>query len=224
MNLVIGCIAQKVLSFCLLFRYSFGGCLKRRNMKRIAIFGGSFNPPGIHHINIVKKLSHYFDEVVVVPCGARPDKPEVELIASRHRANMARMAFGNLSKMRIDFLDLKKNIFRRTHELEDCYKNDGELWHVVGGDIIARGREGQSIIHRVWEKGPEMWKKLRFAVFPREGIQFSIADLPPKNEIYYLERHGSSSQIREKIMRHEPVAGLLDFKMEKYIFKNKLYA
>ncbi len=192
-------------------------------MKKIAIFGGSFNPPGIHHIEIVKNLSRYFDEVIVVPCGTRPDKPGVGAIPAIHRIKMAEMAFGNMPKVRLDCLDLEKNIYRRTHELQSFYEDEGEIWHVVGGDIIAGGGRGESLIQKIWERGIKMWNELNFAVLPREGIQFDDCDLPPKNKLYYVRRQGSSSKIRKKISAGESIKGLVLKKIENYIIENKLY-
>ena len=47
-----------------------------KTMKRIAIFGGSFDPPTISHMQVASETINLlgFDEVRLVPCGARPDK------------------------------------------------------------------------------------------------------------------------------------------------------
>lgn len=49
--------------------------------KKIAIYGGSFNPPTMSHYNIMKMVMEditvdgsQFDEVWMVPCGDRADK------------------------------------------------------------------------------------------------------------------------------------------------------
>ena len=38
---------------------------------KIALLGGSFNPPGIHHLQIVEEVlkMNRFETVVVIPCG-----------------------------------------------------------------------------------------------------------------------------------------------------------
>ena len=54
--------------------------------RRIALFGGSFNPPGTHHREIAEMLARHFDEVRIVPCGPRPDKPLVGEMPSIFRA------------------------------------------------------------------------------------------------------------------------------------------
>ena len=48
--------------------------------QRIAVFGGSFNPPGKHHRLIAELLAKDFDKVLVVPCGPRPDKATTQEI------------------------------------------------------------------------------------------------------------------------------------------------
>ena len=50
------------------------------SVKRIAVYGGSFNPPTQSHmqlIEIVANKTNYFNEVQVVPCGQREDKPDM---------------------------------------------------------------------------------------------------------------------------------------------------
>ena len=48
--------------------------------KRIAIYGGSFDPPTDAHltlIDVVANKSMFFHEVWVIPCGKRDDKPSL---------------------------------------------------------------------------------------------------------------------------------------------------
>ncbi len=44
--------------------------LLSRERPRLAIYGGSFNPPGLHHLEIVLSLLEWFNEVVIIPCGS----------------------------------------------------------------------------------------------------------------------------------------------------------
>ncbi|MDB6137426.1 MAG: ppnK, partial [Verrucomicrobiaceae bacterium] len=60
---------------------------------RIALFGGSFNPPGLHHQRIALALLARFDEVLVVPCGPRSDKSSTNMLPPVYRAAMTGMAF-----------------------------------------------------------------------------------------------------------------------------------
>ena len=51
--------------------------------KRIAVLGGSFNPPTDGHLLMAANIIHTrsADEVWLVPCGPRPDKPSMTTCA-----------------------------------------------------------------------------------------------------------------------------------------------
>ncbi|MCE9519467.1 MAG: hypothetical protein K8R87_07945 [Verrucomicrobia bacterium] len=70
--------------------------------RRIALFGGSFNPPGLHHRRIAEILAARFDEVRVVPCGPRPDKPGVSEVPGPFRAALCDLTFGDLDRVEKD--------------------------------------------------------------------------------------------------------------------------
>ena len=65
---------------------------------RLALFGGSFNPPGLHHRQIAETLARHFDEVIVIPCGPRPDKPITNDVEPIHRAALADLTFARLAR------------------------------------------------------------------------------------------------------------------------------
>lgn len=189
--------------------------------KRIAVYGGSFNPPGLHHRRIVEELRRHFDEVVVVPCGPRPDKPcDIEPV---HRAAMADLAFARMPGVEVDLFDLEQATFTRTHELERRYASRGDVWHVVGADLISGGRHGKSFIHTVWQHGPDLWHALNFAVVRRPGHDLGPEDMPPRHLRVDTELHGSSFNLRERLFRHESVDDLVGPRAADYITRHRLY-
>jgi len=121
--------------------------------KRIVIFGGSFNPPGTHHVKMITPLLVAFDEVIVVPCGDRPDKPTTGAVSAADRAAMAHLAFGNIAtKVRVDDFDLTGGTFMRTIDLQARYAHLGEIWHVIGTDLIRGGAKGNADIQNIWRE------------------------------------------------------------------------
>ena len=65
-------------------------------MVRIAIMGGSFDPPGRHHRDLAESLSARFDQVIVVPTGIQVDKADMADTPAIYRASLADMTFRGL--------------------------------------------------------------------------------------------------------------------------------
>ena len=193
--------------------------------RKVVIFGGSFNPPCSHHQAITRILLGRFDEVIIVPCGARKDKSSVNIVEPRHRAAMALLAFGNLPNVLVDLFDLQNNSFTPTLFLQERYQKlfpGTEIWHAVGGDIISGGKEGKSEIHRVWHEGEKIWKSLQYAVIKRPDCIFIEEDMPPYAE-FIDGMAGSSTIVREYIHSGLSTDGLVDPKVKVYIEQEKLY-
>lgn len=191
--------------------------------RRIALFGGSFNPPGLHHRRIAELLARSFDEVRIIPCGPRPDKPEVNGVPPVFRAALCDIAFGGMERVVVDLFDLEGDTFTRNHQLEDRFSPDGEVWHVVGADWLTGGASGSSAIHTGWERGGELWHRSRFAVLTRPGHELDSRDLPPHHELFSIELHDSSTEIRERLLYGRDAGELLDAKTRGYIERYGLY-
>lgn len=191
--------------------------------ERIALFGGSFNPPGQHHRAIAQLLAREFDQVRVIPCGPRPDKPLTDSVPAVYRAALADLTFGDLPGVAVDLFDLEQATFTPNWELQKRYEAEGEVWHVVGGDLIEGGGEGKSPIQRYWKNGTDLWKVARFAVLTRPGYDISKADLPPHAHIFEIQESGSSTAIRERLSRGDSVQGLLSPRAQAYISRYGLY-
>jgi len=192
-------------------------------MKSIAIFGGSFNPPGIHHFKIVQEISLLFNEVIVLPCGLRQNKDSVNYVESKHRQIMCQLTFSDLLKVKLDFSDINKSFFTPTWNLQKRFEKSGNIFHVIGADLVKGGCQNKSEIQTSWYNGQQVWQELNFIVITRQGYNISLQDLPPQNQLLNLNILGSSSKVRDHLKLKQPITGLVSQKVEKYIYKNKLY-
>ena len=180
---------------------------------------------------MVEELVKIFDEIIIVPCGPRPDKETTNDILPIHRAVMADLAFGGIPKVAVDLSDLELAEFTRTWELQEKYQNLGEIWHVIGTDLTDGGNEGKSFIQREWVRGSEIWEKFNFAVFQRDsyddmtgfGAYGNPKDFPPHSEVIHFHGTGSSSNIREKIFKRQSTNDLMHPKVHLYISRYDLY-
>ncbi|MDO8557903.1 MAG: hypothetical protein Q7S09_01770 [bacterium] len=191
--------------------------------KNIVLFGGSLHPPGKHHVEIVRTLIPYFDEVIIFPCGsARRDKPSLDEVSNEDRAVMVRLAFEELP-VRIDLSDLERHIFTPTWDLDERFHREGAVWHVAGTDLICGGRHGESVIQREWVNGKALWEVCNFAIIVRQNYPFDSDDLPPRHRIFEPEHSGSSSQIRQRIAFGKPFEELVAPGVAAYIKRHGLY-
>ncbi len=191
--------------------------------RTLAIYGGSFNPPGRHHRATVETLCRHFDEVVIVPCGPRPDKPVTSAVEPIHRAAMVDMNFRGLSKARVELFDLESSTFTRTYDLDRRFRGEGVVWHVVADELVRGGRNNESIIQREWTRGNDLWNEANFAILNRSGHPFDQTDLPPRHRLFEVENDGSSLAIRNKVFHHQPIDGLVVSEVESYIRRHRLY-
>lgn len=191
-------------------------------MPRIVVFGLSGNPSGLHHRLIVEALASHFDQVIVVPCGPRPDKQTTNDVTPIHRAVMADLTFGDIPNVTVDPDDLENKLFTRSAVLMDRYRHLGECWLAVGGDLIVGGATGQSVIQQKWERGHELWQG-RIVVIPRSATPYQPEDLPPHATVLPTTHEGSSTEIRERIFTHRPFDDLVMPAVADYIKRHGLY-
>lgn len=192
-------------------------------MKTIAVFGGSLNPPGLHHRRIAEALSALYDEVVVIPCGPRPDKPSTNDTRLVDRAVMADLTFRGLPRVTVELFDLEAVTFTKAFQLEVMYRDRGEVWHVVGGDFVRGGQSGDSLIHREWEHGPEMWQRLRYVVVLQPDEQLGPGDLPPRHRVVRVDHRGSSAEVRSRVFHHQPIDDLVTPAVAAYVRRHGLF-
>ncbi|HAM88432.1 MAG: putative nicotinate-nucleotide adenylyltransferase [Candidatus Falkowbacteria bacterium GW2011_GWC2_38_22] len=173
-------------------------------LQGIILVGGSFDPPGNHHVQVLERICNRFNNarIIVVPCGPRKDKPSQGTTLDQ-RIEMVYSAFGQLEEdglIEIDVYDLEKNCFRPTHVLGDIYSKQGKVLHFVGAEIIAGGAKGSSYIHKHWARKETDYNQLHFLVGGRPCKEYEPDDLPFGSVYLPLEGiFGSSTEIRRRI-------------------------
>jgi len=194
---------------------------------KIVIFGGSFNPPCNHHLQIIARLIHRFDRLIVIPCGQRQDKPSANVVSEEDRKVMAQIAFAGIPKVQLDCFDLENKVYTPTYYLQQRYERlfpNAQIWHVVGGDIVAGGRKCESEIHRIWHRGSEIWHDLNFTVIARPDYDVGPEDLPSHSELIEIkEIYGSGTMVRTLIRQGGSIDELVPPNIVHYIQEHRLY-
>jgi len=79
-------------------------------MKRIGIFGGTFNPPHIGHSIIADDVREqmHLDKILFIPSGIHPLKEGNKLMATpEQRYEMANLAFGDNKYFEVSDIEVK---------------------------------------------------------------------------------------------------------------------
>lgn len=145
--------------------------------RRIAIFAQNFNPPNRDHARVARCASEYrdpsdperffFDEIIIVPSGARPDKPSINHVTTLDRATMVDLAFRGIPRCRVDLFDLEHDVHTPNIDFEERYGTQGEVWQLVSDHYVKRDA-GSSKMEAEWKRGEELWTKGRFVVLVQE--------------------------------------------------------
>lgn len=189
----------------------------------LAIFGGSFNPAAIHHQEIIKELCRHFAQVLIIPCGPRPDKSSTNETSLEDRRKISELAFSNIPNTILDLSDLEKEKFTSSLELYEKFSKNYNCYLVIGADLILGGAENKSEIQKSWFSGNELWANAQFVILNRPDIKLDLKDLPPKSKVIKLTIPGSSKKIRELIKKGQDVKDLLPEAVYQYIQSKNLY-
>ena len=111
-------------------------------MKRIAFYGGSFDPPHNGHLTIARKLVELFalNEFVFVPAFHAPHKKDKKPTSAFHRFAMLALATDDKEKMRVSKIELDAPEKPFTYETQAKLKRklkDAEIFFVIGADSWA---------------------------------------------------------------------------------------
>ena len=110
------------------------------------------------------------DEVWIVPCGSRPDKPHIS--PPRLRLEMVRRAaqdfFPKDFPIKIDSIEVEHGVSIPTFFLLEMYKkmySDSEFWFVMGTDLVSG-------LHW-WHEGQRLMSETKFLIFERNGYEYA---------------------------------------------------
>ncbi len=197
-------------------------------MKRIGVFGGSFNPVHNEHIKIAKNaiVELNLDKLIIMPANIPPHKKSANLASSLDRLNMLKLAFENEPRVEIsDYEILAEGVsytFKTLEHVKSVFK-DSEIFFLVGTDMLEDFPS--------WKNPEQILKLAKLFVTRREGenIEQALAVFEEKfskeNAIIsnFEGKKVSSTAIREKIALRLFDDIETPESVKKYIFENGLY-
>jgi nicotinate-nucleotide adenylyltransferase len=211
---------------------------------RVGIFGGSFNPPHMGHLNslvtVQKKAG--LDKIHVVPASQSPLKMQVEGPTNTQRLELVRLALESYGpQFVVDDRELVRGgvsysidtimEFRKTIAAEDLYLIIGAdqfeqftEWKdyqkiLSEANLIVTTRPGWDIPHAANEL-PEYLKAMM------ADYDFNFIELKTGRNVQFIrlvDVEISATELRKYLRTGRPVEKFLPLSVESYIKENKLY-
>jgi nicotinate-nucleotide adenylyltransferase len=184
-------------------------------LKRVAIFGGTFDP--IHHGHLILAReaieSLRLDRLIFVPAAASPHKLEWKLSAADVRLEMLRAAIEDEPGFRLDDMELQRpppSYSIDTVEVLRFREPTAELFYLIGEDNISR--------LTTWHRFDELAKMVQFVVLARSGIR-------TEHPYPVIRRHLdiSATDIRNRVATGRSLRYLVPPTVETIIRDRQLY-
>jgi nicotinate-nucleotide adenylyltransferase len=111
-------------------------------LKRIGLFGGTFNPIHLGHIQVVREVKAGFglDQILIIPSALPPHKEPDGVVDAENRLEMIRLAFSNDPNFMISDVELKRSGPSYTIDTVRHFKSispeNTELYLIVGLDAF----------------------------------------------------------------------------------------
>jgi nicotinate-nucleotide adenylyltransferase len=189
-------------------------------MTRLGVMGGTFDP--IHHGHLVaaSEVASAFklDGVLFVPTGEPWQKSKVT--DSEHRYLMSVIATASNPRFTVSRVDIDRNGPTYTVDtLRDIRSAhpDAELFFITGADAIKQILE--------WKDVDQVWPLAHFVAVTRPGHKLELPEAPA-GAISVLEIPAlaiSSTDVRARVAKGDPVWYLVPDGVVQYIGKHNLY-
>lgn len=189
-------------------------------MSRIALLGGSFNPPHLaHQMMCLWALStRHADSVWLIPCFQHPFSKALE--AFDHRVQMCKLATQPFFAGSVSVCEIEKEMpppSRTFHTIQTLIQTYTEhtFAFMMGSDILAD--------KQAWYRFDDIERMVDILVIGRAGHTSEDITHEASGSAMFQLPAISSTLIRERIARHEGIAHLVPSPVLDYIEAHKLY-
>ncbi|HMS40922.1 MAG TPA: nicotinate-nucleotide adenylyltransferase [Pyrinomonadaceae bacterium] len=157
-------------------------------MKRIAFYGGSFDPLHVGHLAIAKALTEQFtlDEFVFIPAFHAPHKKDKKPTSAFHRFAMIALATNDLAEIEVSNMELELPERPYTVETLTRLKNElpnTEIFFVMGAD------SWQDIL--TWREWETVLTMVNIIVVTRPDYEIGFSHITDKIRIRIVDLRGN---------------------------------
>lgn len=190
-------------------------------MKRIGLFGGSFDPVHLGHLLVAEAAREEvcLDRLYFIPAAQSPFKPEQQPSAPAQRLQLLRLALAGKPWSAIDDQEVQRGGISYTIDtVRDyaCRFKEAELFYLIGADHVPQLPK--------WRDAAELARLAEFVVIPRPGRAEAPLPAPFRGRrLAGFPLGVSSSQIRERVKTGLPIGELVPPAVGEAIRNNGLY-
>ena len=194
-----------------------------RKLKRIGIFGGSFDPPHLGHLVIAEmaRRSLKLDVVYFVPAYKPPHKEGRHPSTARDRLAMTRLSLYGNARLKVSDLELRRKGISYTVDTVRAFRKlfpESQLFLIIGSDSLRQFHS--------WKSPRQILDEVSLIVYRRPRSARMKASLRPMNMSFVggplMEI--SSSEIRKKIQQGKSIRYLVRDNVCRFIQRKKLYS
>lgn len=194
-------------------------------VKRIGLFGGSFNPVHLGHLLVAEIVREAcaLDKIVFIPAKKNPFKKDSEIAEAHHRLTMLELAIRGNPSFTVDTCELDRDKVSYTIDtlrvLRQTYSPDEyQLFFLVGADNLT-GFPG-------WKDAEQLVTLCDFIAFGRPGYDSHITEHPLTAGFHFVQTplmEISATEIRARIKAGKSIKYSLPEVVENYIYENGIY-
>jgi len=197
-----------------------------RERKRIALYGGTFDPVHSGHLEVARRVSELFEieRVIFIPAQLAPHKTGRPVTAPIHRYAMLALATQDDARLLISTFELDAPDRRYTVDtvlhFQRTFGEDTELFFIMGADSWSE--------IKTWRDWERLLKMTSHIVVTRPGYEMTPAPPELKEQILFSDavmKDISATNIRRLANegRYEELEQMVPGSVANYIRKYEIY-
>ncbi len=196
-------------------------------MRRIGIFGGTFDPVHNGHLIMAENVRDqmHLDTVLFIPSKIPPLKNDRIITAQEHRLNMLKMAVEDNPAFEVSEIELKSSSEEPSYTVDTLMAlrkvyapEQVKFYLILGMDQLIN-------LHK-WKEPGKLFLLSEVVIINRPGYLIQQVENDYGRQSIYVPVPNieiSATDIRFRIQEKRTIKYLIPAKVEDYIYKNKLY-
>lgn len=191
---------------------------------KLAVLGGSFNPPHIGHLSLAEdvRIAFGYDKVLFIPVHVAPHKQLAFGATNEDRLEMILRSISDNEFFEVDDCEIKRGGISYTIDtllmLKNTYRNvlEGKIGFIIGDDL--------AVDFPTWHCAEQITKEADLIIACRNYSDITKIDFPYEHKTILNNIISvSSSEIRQKIKTGKSYRYLVANSVYHYINERHLY-